>query len=144
VGSLLRLALIAATGATIGGLEHTGRRLAICLAGAIGIGILLVGAIGCFAAAGWYALLPQIGPAWAALIVGLALALIAVIIWAVAEQRRRRAALRSSSSGIAGLGLLEALPAQLAEIDIGRVLERNAGTIILAAFAAGMFLNRKR
>jgi hypothetical protein len=144
VGSLLRLALIAATGATIGGLEHTGRRLAICLVGAIGIGILLVGAIGCFAAAGWYALLPQIGPAWAALIVGLALALIAVIIWAVAEQRRRRAALRSSSSGIAGLGLLEALPAQLAEIDIGRVLERNAGTIILAAFAAGMFLNRKR
>jgi 4-amino-4-deoxy-L-arabinose transferase-like glycosyltransferase len=144
MGSLLRLALLAATGATIGGLEHTGRRLAICLAAAIGVGILIVGAIGCFAAAGWYALLPQLGPAWAALIIGLALALVAVIIWAVAERRGRRSALRGSGAGIAGLGLLDALPAQLAEIDIGRVLERNAGTIVLAAFAAGMFLNRRR
>lgn len=144
MGSLLRLALIAATGATIGGLEHTGRRLAICLAGAFGVGILIVGAIGCFAAAGWYALLPEFGPAWTALIIGLALALLAAVIWAVAERRSRRSALRSSGATVAGLGLLDALPAQLAEIDIGRVLERNAGTIVLAAFAAGMFLNRKR
>ncbi len=147
MGSLLRLALIAATGATIGGLEHTGRRLAICLAAAIGIGILVVAAIGCFAAAGWYALLPQLGPAWAALIVGLALIIVAVVIWAVAERRGRRAALRASSTGAgigAGLGLLEELPAHLARVDVGRILERNAGSIVLAAFAAGMFLNRKR
>ena len=144
MGSLLRLALVAATGATIGGLEHTGRRLAICLAAAIGVGILVVGAIGCFAAAGWYALLPQLGPAWAALIVGLALAVVAAVIWAVAERRNRRSALRAANTAGVGLGLLDALPAQLASIDVGRVLERNAGSIILAAFAAGMFLNRKR
>jgi hypothetical protein len=144
MGSLLRLALIAATGATVGGLEHTGRRLAICLAAAIGIGILGVAAIGCFAAAGWYAMLPELGPAWSALIVGLALALVAVVIWAIAERRRRRSALLNNAGAGIGLGLLDALPAQLAEIDLGKVLERNAGSIILAAFAAGMFLNRRR
>jgi hypothetical protein len=138
--SLLRLALVAATGAGIGGLERTGRRLALCLAAALVVGIIAAAAIGCFAAAGWYALLPQLGPAWTALIIGLVLAVVAAVIWAVAERRRRRLP-------PPGGGILDALPlaaSKLTEIDIGRILEKNAGSIVLAAFAAGMFLNRRR
>jgi hypothetical protein len=137
MGSLLRLALIAGAGAGIGGLERAGRRAAICLAAVLAIGLIGAAAIGCFAAAGWYALLPQLGPAWTSLVIGLALAVVAAITWAVAERRRRRTALRSP-------GLLDALPSQLPDIDIAGALERNAGAIMLAAFAAGMFLNRRR
>jgi hypothetical protein len=104
---------------------------------ALAISLVAAAAIGCFAAAGWYALLPQLGPAWSALIIGLALALVAALIWAVAERRRRRSMLRSE-------GLLGAVPPQLPDIDIAGLLERNAGAIMLAAFAAGMFLNRRR
>ena len=135
--SLLRLALIAGTGASIGGLRRAGRRAAVCLAVALAIGAIAVAAIGCFAAAGWYALLPQLGPAWSALIIGLALALLAAVVWAVAERRGRRATPR-------GDGLLGAVPPELPDIDVAGLLERNAGTIMLAAFAAGLFLNRRR
>ncbi len=135
--SLLRLALIAGTGASIGGLQRAGRRVAVCLAVALAIGAVGAAAVACFAAAGWYALLPQLGPAWTSVIIGLALALVAALIWAVAERRRRRVALRGS-------GLMDALPSQLPDIDVAGLLERNAGTIMLAAFAAGMFLNRRR
>jgi hypothetical protein len=135
--SLLRLALIAGTGASIGGLQRAGRRAAVGLGVAVAIGLIAVAAIGCFAAAGWYALLPQVGPAWSALIIGLVLMVLAAVIWAVAERRRRRAALR-------GNGLLDAVPSQLPDIDVAGLLERHAGSIMLAAFAAGMFLNRRR
>jgi hypothetical protein len=137
MGSLLRLALMAGTGASIGGLQRAGRRVAICLAAALAIGLIGAAAIGCFAAAGWYALLPQLGPAWTALVIGLVLAVVAAIIWAIAERRHRRAALRSP-------GLFDALPSTLPDIDVAGALARNAGTIMLAAFAAGMFLNRRR
>src|SRR5882757_8709276 len=129
MGSLLRLALMAGTGASIGGLQRAGRRVAIGLAAALAIGLIAATAIGCFAAAGWYALLPQLGPAWAALIIGLALALLAAVIWAVAERHRRRSALR-------GDGLMDGLQSQLPDIDVAGLLERHAGSIILAAFAA--------
>jgi hypothetical protein len=139
MGSLLRLALVAATSASIGGLHHTGRRLVVCATVALVVAILAAGAAGCFAAAGWYALLPQIGPAWAALIIGLALCLVGAVIWAIAERHHRRVP--------PGNGLLDALPlaaAQLPDLDLGETLSRHAGTIMLAAFAAGMFLNRRR
>jgi len=138
--SLLRLALVAATGAGIGGLERTGRRLAISAAALLAVALVVVAAICWFAAAAWYALLPEVGPAWAALIIGLALVLVAALIWAIAERRHRRPPPPSA-------GILDALPraaAQITDIDLGRVLEKNAGSIILAAFAAGMFLNRRR
>src|SRR2546423_13084299 len=107
--SLLRLALIAGTGASIGGLRRAGRRAAACLAVALAIGLIAAAAIGCFAAAGWYALLPQLGPAWSALIIGLALAFLAAVIWAGAERCRRRAALCREA-------LLGAVPPQLPDI----------------------------
>ncbi|HVT51003.1 MAG TPA: phage holin family protein [Dongiaceae bacterium] len=139
--SLLRLALVAATGASIGGLERAGRRLAICLAVAVAVGILGAVAIACFAAAGWYALLPQVGPAWAALIIGLAMAVVAAVVWAIAERRRRRAPPPST-------GLLDALPLAASQLPSGdemaKMLSKHAGTVMLAAFAAGMFLNRRR
>jgi O-antigen/teichoic acid export membrane protein len=139
--SLLRLALVAATGASVGGLQRTGRRLVICAAVALGVAIIAAAAVGCFAAAGWYALLPQVGPAGAALIIGLALAVIAAVVWAIAERRHRKLPPPSS-------GLLEALPFAASQIpsgdDVANMLSRHAGTIMIAAFAVGMFLNRKR
>jgi hypothetical protein len=137
--SLLRLALIAGTGASIGGLQRAGRRIAVGIAVALVIGLLGASALGWFAVAGWYALLPQLGPAWSALIIGLALALVAALVWAVAERGRRRRTIRNGGLGLAGL-----VPPQLPSIDVAGLMERNAGTIMLAAFAAGMFLNRRR
>ena len=138
--SLLRLGLTAGTSASIGGLQRAGRRAAVCVVVAIAVGLMAGAAIVCFAAAGWYALLPQLGPAWTALVVGLVLALLAAVIWAVAEHRRRRAVLRGN-----GLldGVVPRLP-DLDDLDVGGLLERHAGAIMLAAFAAGMFLNRRR
>ncbi|HVZ02801.1 MAG TPA: hypothetical protein VHA35_25050 [Dongiaceae bacterium] len=138
--SLLRLALVAAAGAGAGGLQRAGRRLVVCAAVALAIALVAAGAIGCFAAAGWYALLPQVGPAWAALIIGLALAVVAAALWAISERRYRRLP-------PPGNGLLDALPlaaAQASNIDLRGLLSRNAGSVMLAAFAAGMFLNRRR
>jgi len=141
MGSLLQLALVAATGAGIGGIQRTGRRLITWLAVAIAVALIAATAVGCFAAAGWYALLPQVGPAWAALIVGLALCLIAAIIWAIAERRHRRLPPPSN-------GLLDMLPLAASQLptgdDVANLMSRHAGTIMLAAFAAGMFLNRRR
>jgi hypothetical protein len=139
MGSLLRLALVAATSASVGGLHHTGRRLVVCAAVALVVALLAAAALGCFAAAGWYALLPQVGPAWSALIIGLAFCVVAAVTWAIAERRHRRAPPSN--------GLLDALPlaaSQLPDLDLGETLSRHAGTIMLAAFAAGMFLNRRR
>jgi hypothetical protein len=124
----------------MGGLHRTGRRLVICLAVAIVVALVAAAAIGCFAAAGWYALVPQVGPAGAALIIGLALVAVAAIVWAIAERRHRRLPPPSN-------GLFDALPlaaSQLPNLDIGGALERHAGSVMLAAFAAGMFLNRRR
>jgi hypothetical protein len=140
--SLLRMALIAGTGASIGGLRRAGRRVAICLAVALAVGLIAAGAIAYFAAAGWYALVPQLGPARSSLIVGLALAVLAALVWGVAEVRRRRH-LRLRRPGLLEGAAIGGLP-QLPDIDLPRMLERNAGTIMLAAFAVGMFLNRRR
>jgi hypothetical protein len=138
--SLLRLALVAATGASIGGLERVARRLAIRLAVGLAVGILGAVAIAWFAAAGWYALLPQVGPAWAALIIGLVLVVVAAVVWAIAERRRRGPPPSS--------GLLDGLPLAASHLptgdDVAKMLSRHAGSVILAAFAAGMFLNRRR
>jgi hypothetical protein len=139
--SLLRLALVAATGASIGGIERIGRRLIILCAVAFAVALIAAAAVGCFAAAAWYALLPQAGPAGAALIIGLALCLVGAVIWAVAERRRRR--LPTSR-----MGMLEALPLAASQLPSGRdvsgALARHAGSVMLAAFAVGMFLNRRR
>jgi ABC-type proline/glycine betaine transport system permease subunit len=138
--TLLRLALIAGTSASMGGLQRAGRRVAICAAVALTVGAIVAGAIGCFAAAAWYALLPQLGEVRSAVIIGLILALVAGLICGIAEARRRRMMRRAGPD----LGLLAALPSRLPNIDIGRTLERHAGTILLGAFAAGIFLNRRR
>jgi len=140
MGSLLRLALAAATGASIGGLQNMGRRIVLMAAVAIVVALVGAGAIGSLAAAGWYALLPEVGPAWAALVIGLALAFVAAVIWAIAERRHRRLPPPTT-------GLLDALPlaaAPLAELDLRGTLQRHAGTVLLAAFVAGMLLNRRR
>jgi hypothetical protein len=69
------------------------------------------------------------------------MAVVAAVVWAIAERRRRRAPPPST-------GLLDALPLAASQLPSGdemaKMLSKHAGTVMLAAFAAGMFLNRRR
>src|ERR1700742_3468454 len=126
LGSLLQLALVAGAGASTGGLQRTGRRVVIWAAGAIAVALIATAAVGCFAAAGWYALLPLIGPAWSALIIGLVLVIIALAVCAIAERRHRR--LPPPSNGV--LDLLPLAAAQLPNLDIRGTIGRHGVSVL--------------
>jgi hypothetical protein len=137
---IVRLALAAGTGAGMVGLRRWGKRLAWFIAVALAIGLLAATAIGYFCGAIWYAIDPKLGPAWASAITGAALAVSAGILWL--SCRHWYLAPRHSNLPPSPSALLSA--AALPEFDIPRLLERHATSVLLAAFVAGMLLNRRR
>ena len=135
-----RLAMLAASGAGLAqAMRRAGRRLAVLVALSVLVGLLGAGALGALGMALFYALILTMEPAWAALIVAVCFLVIAALIWLVARRWFLRAEPRPA------LDLAAAAPlAGLSELGIGRLLERNAVGVLLAAFVAGMLMSRRR
>jgi hypothetical protein len=144
------MAMLAGTGASMAaGMRRTMIKLACLFALALVVGLLVAGAIGTFGFAVYAALLPQLGIAWSAAVSGLSLLVIAgvlVLICRAVDHRRKRPV----SSGAADLGgslgaaALGASMGGLPDLDIRGALSRNAVTVLLAAFIAGMVMNNRR
>lgn len=146
LGTLLRLAMVG-TGARItGAVDRAMFKLAVLLAAATAVGLLIAVAIATFAVAIYLGLAPDLGAAWSAAAAGLVLVavagLLALVCWAAMRRRRRRLlGAQSSPLGAAALGAsMGALP----DLDLRGVLSRNATTVLLSAFIAGMLLNNRR
>ena len=137
IESLLRVAMVAGTGAGLAAVRRAGRRCAWFVAVALAIGLLGATAAGFFAFAAWYAIEPKLGPAWASAIVGLAFLISAGVIWLACGHWY------TDSRGIRRPPPLEP-GSPLPSLDLPLLLERNATSVLLAAFVAGMLMNRRR
>jgi hypothetical protein len=146
MGNLIRLALMAGTGAGLGGMRRAGLKLAWFVAAAVAIGCLGAAGILCFGVAVFFAIAPKLGPAWAVAIVGLAYALSAAILWLSCRHwylgRPRPGAALADAAPLGAVAGAEALGGLAS--GVSNAIERNALTVLLAAFAAGMILNRRR
>jgi len=144
VEHIIRLAMMAGTGAGMAGLRRLGVKLAWFLTAGIAVCVLSAGAVGFFGFAIYTLLEPQVGTAGAAAIVGLGLLIAAAIVWFGCRAwyaGRRRLAARFE----AGPSLGSAFGAGLGGgPDIANFLSRNATSVMLAAFVAGMLMNRRR
>jgi hypothetical protein len=155
LGSLLRVAMLAGTGAGMAaGFRHAMFKLAALLAAAVIVGLMAAAAICFFGIAVYLALSPQVGPAWAAALTGLLLVVLAAVLALIcryAYLRKRRTAAAAAGTGL-GAGLGGSLGAAALGASMGGgpglglkgVLERNAVTVLLAAFIAGMVMNNRR
>ena len=130
---LFRLAMMAGTGAGLTGLRRVGIRIVWTLAGAMTAGVLLAVALGYWGYAIYMALIPSTGPIGAAAAVGAIFFVVALAVWIVGRGWPRR-------TRVAPTALQAGLPA----LEIGALLSRNATTVLLTAFVAGMLLNRRR
>jgi len=154
LGGLLRLAMLAGTGAGMAtSFRHAMLKLAVLFAAALVVGLMVAAAIGTFGVAIYFALTPEVGPAWSAAIAGLMLIVAAVVLAAICRGvylRKRRAAASTTAGLGAGLGGplgAAALGASMGAgpgFDLKGALERNAVTVLLTAFIAGMVMNNRR
>jgi len=153
-GSILRLAMLAGTGAGMAtSFRHAMLKLAALFAAALIIALMVAGAIGYFGVAIYLALTPEFGPAWGAAASGallLVVAAICAVLCRVVYLKKRRAAATSGAGLGAGLGGplgAAALGASMGAgpgFDIRGTLERNAVTVLLTAFIAGMVMNNRK
>jgi hypothetical protein len=154
LGSLLRLGMLAGTGAELAtGFRHAMLKLAALFAAALVVALMAAGAIGYFGIAIYLGLAPQFGPAWGAAASGALLLFVAVLLavicrFAFHHQHRRRASRASPlEAGLAGPLSAAALGASVGAgpgIDLKGVLGRNAMTVLLTAFIAGMVMNNRK
>lgn len=154
LGSILRLAMLAGTGAGMAtSFRHAMLKLAALFAAALIIALMVAGAIGYFGVAIYLALTPEFGPAWGAAASGallLVVAAICAVLCRVVYLKKRRAAASSGAGLGAGLGGplgAAALGASMGAgpgFDIRGTLERNAVTVLLTAFIAGMVMNNRK
>lgn len=154
LGSLLRLAMLAGTGAGMAtSFRHAMLKLAVLFAVALIVGLMAAVAIVTFSVAIYFALSPEFGPAWAAAAAGLLLIVVAAVLALIARAvylKKRRTAVSSAAGLGAGLGGplgAAALGASMGAgpgFDIKGTLERNAVTVLLTAFIAGMVMNNRR
>lgn len=153
LGSILRLAMLAGTGAGMAaGFRRAMFKLAALFAAALVVGLMVAAAIGYLGAAIYLALIPELGPAGSAAVVGgilLAVALILALICRYAYLRRSR--VKTSAAGLAsGLGgplgdaTLGASMGAGPGLDIKGTLGRHAVAVLLTAFIAGMVMNNRR
>ena len=153
LGGLLRLAMLAGTGAGMAtGFRHAMLKLAALFAAALVVGLIFAAAIGYFGVAIYFALTPQFGPAWGAAAAGALLLVLAAVLGLICRMvylRKRRTA-TASAAGLGGLGGslgAAALGASMGAgpgFDLKGALERNAVTVLLTAFIAGMVMNNRR
>jgi hypothetical protein len=154
LGNLLRLAMLAGTGAGVAaGVRHAMVKAAALFATALVVALMLAGAIGYFGVAINLALAPQFGPIWGATAAGVLLLVIAVALALLARMiylRKRRVAASAAAGLGAGLGgplgaaALGASMGSGSGPDIRGMLGRNAMTVLLTAFIAGMVLNNRK
>jgi hypothetical protein len=146
--------MLAGTGAgMVTGFRHAMLKLAALFAAALVIALMIAAAIGIFGVAIYFALAPEFGPAWGAAAAGALLVvlagLLAVICRYVYLRQRRRSAVSPAglASGLGGPLGAAALGASVGAgpgFDLKGVLERNAVTVLLTAFIAGMVMNNRR
>ena len=129
MGSLIKLAVSAllATGG-VNHLQASITRLAIVAACAVFAAVMMLGALGCLAAALWILTLPSLGPVGAPLVVAAAFLVVTLIRVAVACGVRRPGRRKSAAAPAA---------ASLAP-ELARILRDHKGTVLLAAALAGM------
>lgn len=154
LGSLLRLAMLAGTGAGMAaGFRHAMLKLAALFAAALVVALMVAGAIGYFGVAIYLALAPEFGQAWAAAAAGVLLLVLAAALTLLCRAvylRKRRAASPTAAGLGAGLGGplgAAALGASMGAgpgLDLKGMLERNALTVLLTAFIAGMVMNNRK
>jgi hypothetical protein len=152
LGSIFRMAMLAGSGAGMAaGLRRAMVKLACLLAAAMVVSLLLAAAVAAFAFALYIALLPDLGGPRSAVAAGVCLVIVAGVVMLICRGLYRRRA-RPVASGVSGLGSslgAAALGASmggtsLPNLDIRGVLGRNAITVLLAAFVAGMVMNNRR
>ncbi len=152
LGSILRLAMMAGTGAGMAaGLRQTMLKLGALLALAMVFALVVFAAIGAFGVAVYFALVPELGPVGAAAAAGGLLLVLAgtLALFARLIYRRRRSTAASAAGLGAGIGGplgAAALGASMsgAGFNFRGILERNAMTVLLTAFIAGMVMNNRR
>ena len=130
MGSLIKLAVSAllATGG-VNHLQASITRLVVVAACAALAAVMMLGVLGCLAAALWIYTLPSLGPVGAPLVVAGAFLIVTLILVAIAC-RVRRPGRRKPAAAPAG-------SASLAP-ELARILRDNKGTVLLAAALAGM------
>jgi hypothetical protein len=153
LGSILRLAMLAGTGAGMAtSLRHAMFKLAALFAAALVIGLMIAAAIGYFGAALYLTISPEIGPARGAALLGCGLLFLALVLALVCRMVYLRKARLKASTGLGAAGLggslgAAALGASMGAgpgFDLRGTLERNAVTVLLTAFIAGMVMNNRR
>jgi hypothetical protein len=150
LGSLLRLAMLAGTGAGMAaGFRAAMVKLAALFAAALIVGLMFAAAIVYFGFAVYFALAPEVGAAWAAAAAGLLLFVIAALLALIGRYfyLRRPRPTASSAGGFGGPLGAAALGASMGAgpgFDLKGVLGRNALPVLLAAFIAGMVMNNRR
>jgi hypothetical protein len=154
LGNILRLAMLAGTGAGMATrIRRAMLKLAAVFAAALVVALMVAVAFGYFGAAIYLVLAPEIGAAWAAAAAGLLLIVAAAILAVIARSLySRRQRQTESAAGTAGLGLGGPLGATALGVSLGSgagpdirgMLERNALTVLLTAFIAGMVMNNRK
>jgi hypothetical protein len=143
--------MLAGTGAGLAtGFRHAMLKLAALFAGALIAALMAAAAIGTFGFAIYFALTPALGPAWSATAAGLLLIVAAAVLALICRfsYRRRpadpRGPARDPLRGPLGAAALGASMGAGPGFDIKGTLERNAVTVLLAAFIAGMVMNNRK
>jgi hypothetical protein len=130
MGSLIKLLIPAllATGG-VNQLRETITRLVVVVVCATLAAVMMLGALGCLAAALWIYTLPSLGPVGAPLIVAAAFLIVTLILVAVACRIRRPGRRKAAAAPAAAASLAP---------EIARLLKEHKGTVLLAAALAGM------
>jgi len=161
LGSILRLVMLAGTGAGMAaGFRAAMIKLAALFAAFLVVGLMIAAAIGYLGVAVYLALIPTMGPVGSPALVGAGLLTIAVILALICRGLYvRRSPVRSASrlgaaglaSGLGGSLGAAALGASMGgasmggrSLDVRGTLARNAMTVLLAAFIAGMVTTNRR
>ena len=156
LGSILRLAMLAGTGAGMAaGFRHAMLKLAALFAAALVIGLMIAAAIGYFGVAIYLTVIPEIGPVRAAALMGCGLLALALILALVCRFVYLRKVRMRASKGLGASGLASGLGGSLGAAALGAsmgagpafdlrgTLARNAVTVLLTAFIAGMVMNNR-
>jgi hypothetical protein len=157
LGSILRLAMLAGTGAGMAqGFRHAMFKLAALFAASLVIGLMVAAAIGYFGVAIYLTLSPEIGPVRGAAALGCGLLILAIILgFACRYFYLRRARTKAATAGLGAAGLASGLGGPLGAaalgasmggpgLDLRGTLARNAVTVLLTAFIAGMVMNNRK
>jgi cytochrome bd-type quinol oxidase subunit 2 len=139
IGGLLRSLLMTAavkrgTEEMKSSLRHAARRAVLGVAALV----LLACGAGFLVAAGFMALADEIGPIAASLWIGIAFAVVGVVMAAIA-MRKRTPAPSAVETPVSSLSK----PLLDAGQEIGAAASRNPLTFVLAAFVAGLLLSRR-